>query len=266
MDRIGLTAFIYLFDLVGSLNSDYLLRYDLPVKSEGTLRFVNRRKIIESFPKILFDHFPRLYNECVAWGFERTCGVVFDEILPNSLPGRDDLETYELDVITLSAVLIESMMNRCDRNSDDSLSGSPIDGYDEKTCMITVSTALAKRLMRAGFVDQDHQTEFLMKLTNHFFIAKWAAKAALARGTAKGIAWFALPAANWLTGPASLGSVMSVAAELMDPAKVKAVETGTDGPVDSFGDELLYHNRLTDYHLPRLKEAPRYRQKMRTGE
>jgi hypothetical protein len=47
---------------------------------------------------------------------------------------------------------------------------------------------------------------------------------------------------------------------------VKAVETGTDGPVDSFGDELLYHNRLTNYHLPRLKEAPRYRQKMRTGE
>ena len=64
----------------------------------------------------------------------------------------------------------------------------------------------------------------------------------------------------------SLGSVLSVAAELMDPDKVKAVETGQDGPVDSYGDELLYRNRLTDYHLPRLKEAPRYRQKAKTGE
>ncbi|MBU6154339.1 MAG: hypothetical protein KGP28_08575 [Bdellovibrionales bacterium] len=258
MDRIGLTAFIYLFDLIGSMNMDYLSRYDLPVKTEGTLRYVNRRKIIQAFPGILFDHFPRIYNECVAWGFERTCGVVFNEILPNSLPGRDDLESYEIDVITLSAVLIESMMSRCDRNSDDVLSGNPIDGYDEKNCMITVSTALAKRLMNAGFVDQDHQTEFLMKLTNHFFVAKWAAKAALSRGTVKGIAWFALPAANWLTGAASLGSVMSVAAELMDPDKVRAVEAGTDGPIDSPGDELLYHNRLTDYHLPRPKKAPRY--------
>jgi hypothetical protein len=248
------------------LSSDYLARYDLPVKSEGTYRYVDRKKIIEAFPKILFDHFPRLFNECLAWGFERTCGVVFDEILPNSLPGRKDLEVYEMDVISLSAVLIESMMNRCDRNSDDSLSGNPIDGYDEKTCMITVATALAKRLMKAGFIDQDHQTEFLLKLTNHFFIAKWAAKAALARGTIKGLAWYAIPAANWLTGPATLGSVLSVAAELMDPDKVKAVETGQDGPVDSYGDELLYHNRLTDYHLPSSKEAPRYRQKAKTGE
>jgi hypothetical protein len=266
IDRIGLTAFIYLYDLVSSLNADYLKRYDLPVKAEGTLRFVKRRKIMEAFPKILFDHFPRLYNECVAWGFERTCGVVFNEILPNSLPGRDDLEVYEMDVISLSAVLIESMMNRCDRNSDDRLSGNPLDGFDEKTCMITVSTALAKRLMRAGFVDQDHQTEFLMKLTNHFFIAKWAAKGALARGTVKGIAWFAVPATNWLTGPATLGSVLSVAAELMDPAKVRAVETGQDGPIDSFGDELLYHNRLTDYHLPHPGEAPRYKQRAKNGE
>lgn len=266
MDRIGLTAFIYLYDLVSSLNHDYLTRYELPVRAEGTLRFVKRRRIMEVFPTLLFDHFPRLYNECVKWGFERTCGVVFNEILPNASPGRDELETYEMDVITLSAVLIESMMGRCDRNSDDRLSGSPIDGYDEKTCMITIGTALAKRLMRAGFLDQDQHADFLMKLTNHFFIARWAAKAALARGTVKGIAWFAIPASNWLSGSANLGSVMSVAAELMDPKKVKAVEENLDGPIDSFGDELLYHNQLTDYYLPKLKEAPRYRRKMKTGE
>jgi hypothetical protein len=259
IDRIGLTAFIYTYDLIAELNSDYRSRYDLQMRNAGTLTFIKRRKVMETLPRILFDHFPRLYNECLKWGFERTCGVIFSEILPNANPDTSEIQAYEMDVISLSGVLLESMMNRCDRDHDDRLNGGVIDGYDEKTCMITVGTTLAKRLMNAGFVDQNANAKFLINLTRHFVLAKWAAKASLARGTLRGIAWYTLPGTQWLSGPATLGSVLSVSAEIMDPAKVEAIEKNTIGHADSAGDELIYLHQLTDHYLPSTKEAPRYK-------
>jgi len=258
LDRTGLTAFIYLYDLIGELRVDFLKRYDLPIRTSGALSFVKRRKIIEALPKILFDHFPRIYNECVKNGFERTCGVLFTEILPDCSPGKDELETYEMDVMTLTGVLMESMMNRCDRNDDDLLTTSVVDGFDEKTCMITVSTALAKRLMNANFIDQNNNVNFLLYLTNHFILTRWAAKAAISRGTLKNVAWYALPGLTLKTGPATIGSIIKLAAEIMDPAKVDAIENKTIGHIDTPGDELIYGNQLTDHYLPSPNAAPRF--------
>jgi len=160
--------------------------------------------------------------------------------------------------MTLTGILMESMMNRCDRNGDDALSTNVLDGNDEKTCMITISTALAKRLMKSNFIDQSNNVEFLLYLTNHFIFTRWAAKAAITRGTLKGVGWFALPTAALFTGEATLGSIMKLAAEIMDPEKVDAIEKNITGHIDTPGDELIYNHELTDHYLPDPNESPRY--------
>jgi len=257
MDQLGITAFLYVYDLINSLREDYLTHDDLPVSHDGSLDHVKRRKIIEALPRILFDHFPRIYNACVAWGFERTCGVVYTEVLPSADEGRDDLETYEMDVITLSSILIESMMNRCDRDHNDRLSSSLIDGFDEKHCMINVSEALARRLMNANIVEKDSKAEMLMNLVRRIPFARWIGKVALARGSMHGMGLRVVPPISLISGPATIGSVLSLAAEFMDSDKVKAIENQTEGPQEDPGDELLYFKRLTNGYLPSQDQALR---------
>jgi hypothetical protein len=111
--------------------------------------------------------------------------------------------------------------------------------------------------MNANFIDDDQTAKFLMYLTKHFFVAKWVTKAAISRGTLGNMGWFAIPGTHFFTGSASLGSVLSVAAEIMDPKKVEDLNSGIEGKVDGPGDELIYLNRYTDFYLPTTEKAPR---------
>ena len=251
LDRVGITAFIYVYDLLTSLRQDYLDHYDLPIKVEGPNSYVKRRKIVEALPRMLFDHFPRIYNECLDWGFERTCGVVFTEVLPSADPGRDDLQTYELDLMNLSAILLESMTNRCDRNNDD------LFNYGEKDCVISIAQALVNRLMKANIITPDPSTQRLLGLINNVAIARWAGQTILTEGTTKAKWYRLIPPFSLFSGPASEGSVLSLAAQLMDSDKVKAIEAGVMGHHEDAGDELIYLNQLTEHYLPLNGRAKR---------
>jgi hypothetical protein len=162
-----------------------------------------------------------------------------------------------MDVMTLTSILLESMMNRCDRNGDDRLSTSIFDGFDEKHCMINVSQALAKRLMNANIIEKDSTSELLMNLVKKVPFVRWVGKVALARGSYKGIGIRWLPPFSLISGQASLGSVLSLAAEFMDSDKVSAIIGGTEGPHEDSGDELIYFNQLTDHYLPSQAQALR---------
>ena len=140
-------------------------------------------------------------------------------------------------------------MNRCDPNHDNKLSGRILNGFNEKHCMIDASTALALRLMRSNIVNPNDGAETWIKLVHGVPVVRWAAQSALEKGTLHGLIWTALPPASWLSPPATLGSVLSLAAEFMAPDKTKAIDDGTSGPVKSAGDELLYHHELTDHYL-----------------
>jgi hypothetical protein len=249
LDQLGITAFLYSNDLIGNLRDDYLAHYNLPVRVSGPLQFIQRRQVIESLPRILHDHFPKIYDECVQWGFERTCGVVFTQVLPNANVATGEIETYEMDIISLTSLLLESVMNRCDRNHDDRLSTSMFDGFDEKHCVISATSALAERLMRANIVDESRTAEKWMTLVRRVPLIRWAARGAISRGTLSGILWRTLPPFSFFSGAATLGSIMSIGAEFMSSEGVKAIENHTTGPVDSPGDELLYGNQLTDHYL-----------------
>ena len=257
LDRLGIATFIYVFDLMGNLRSQYMNDYDFNAVTEGPTTLIKRRKVVENLPRMLYDHFPRIYNECLDWGFERTCGVIFTEVLASAPQGKDVLEPVDLDMISLTSILLESMMNRCDRNHNDSLSTNNLDGFDEKHCLLTASGNLATRFMRANILEDNRTTNIILKVMKWLPPARSAAKVALARGTMKGIGLRAVPLISLVSGPAKLGGVISLAAEFMDPDKVDAILAGTVGHHEDAGDELIYSNQLTDKFLPSQQWALR---------
>ena len=250
IDRLGITSFIYVYDLLGTLRNEYMRSYDFAPVEVGSNTRIKRRRIVELLPRMLHDHFPRIYNECLDWGFERTCGVVYTEVLASSAKGTDYLAPSDLDILNLTSILLESMMNRCDRNHDDVLSTNLMDGFDEKSCALTVSTTLAKRLMNANLVDNNPKTQKLLGILNWLAPARWAAKVALERGSLEGIGIRAVPLVSLVSGPARLGGVFSLAAEFMNGDKVKAIEAGVMGEHKDVGDELVYLNQMTEKYLP----------------
>ncbi len=257
IDHLGITTFMYTYNLVSTLRDDYLTHYDLPQEPGNNTTYIQRKKIVESMPRMLFDHFPRIYNECLEWGFERTCGVIFTDVLSDPDKGKDTLEPNDIDTMTITAIMLESMMNRCDRNKNDMLDSNILDGFDEKHCAITVSEALITRLMSANIVKKNSKATLLMNLINKLAIARWAGKVAITKGTFKGIVFSALPPVSLFSGKASLGSVMSLAAEVMNTDKVVAIEDNTVPKEISVGDEVIFHNNLTLHFLPSIGQATR---------
>jgi hypothetical protein len=255
LDRLGITTFLYVYNLLENLREQFLIEYPLDLQKVGAIEWVSRRKIVENIPRMLHDHFPRIYNDCLSWGFERTCGVIYTEVLASS-PDNNLLEPVEMDILNLTSILLESMMNRCDRNKDDRISSNLIDGFDEKDCVISVSQALAIRLMNANIIDDEKKTRVLLRILNWLPPAKWMAKSAISKGTLKG-----LNANVWKD--ATLGSIMSLAAELMDPEKVDAINGKTFGHHEDTGDDLIYFQRLSDQYLPSKGLAPRTSQTLK---
>jgi hypothetical protein len=245
LDQLGMTTFLYIYDLLTDLRKQSLDTYAFEPVQDGTTTWIKRSKIMELLPRFLKSQFPRIFEECQKQGFERTCGVIYSEVLASAEPGKDVVEPIELDTLNLTSILLESMMNRCDRDHDGWLSATILDGYDEKDCILTVSRTLVTRLMNANIIDDERRTRVLLKIMRWTPPVQWAAKVALQRGTLKGISWRAAPPVSMFSRPATLGSVMSLAAEFMDPAKTEAIDAGIDGPLTDPGDEWIYRGRLT---------------------
>ena len=257
LDRLGITTFLYVFNLLMELRQQALDTYDFEPESIASTTWIKRKKIMELMPRMLRAQFPRIYNECITQGFERTCGVIYSEVLASPEKGSDSLEPFEIDTMNLTSILLESIMNRCDRNKDDKISTSALDGFDEKDCVISISQTLVTRLMNANILDEEKKTRTILKIVKWLPPVKWAAKVALQRGTMNGISWRAAPPFSLASRPATLGSIMSLAAEFMDPAKSEAIDNNTEGPQTDAGDELIYMNRLTKNHIPGAKMADR---------
>lgn len=249
IDALGITAFLYTYDLMGSLRDDYLNHYNFEKHVVASSEFIRRRSAVENLPVMLHDHFPDIYNSCLEWGFERTCGVIFTEVLASGNKETHEIATSELDTISLTAILLESMMNRCDQNHDGYLTTGIFHPTDEKHCMLDVSTALAERLMHANIVKATASAQNWINLVKGVAPVRWAAAGAISRGTLRGIAIKGLPPFSFFSKAATLGSVMSLAAEFMSGDKTKAIESGAYGPSDTPGDELLYQQQLTDHFL-----------------
>jgi hypothetical protein len=220
LDGTGLTGILYTYDRIRSMNPNTLNTFEIPIRSEGQNQYVKRKSVMDSLPGLLEHDFPKIYNSCLDYGFSRTCEIIFDEILSDSIPGTDEIEVQDLDVIPLAGILFERIYRHCDLNQDGKLIANRF--INEKKCIVDIGTRVAQGLMNAGFIKSEPKVRRLIALTQRFFGASWAAQAALTRGTLQGLRWYTVPGSRLTQRPASKGSVLSLIAEIMDPEKAAA--------------------------------------------
>ena len=252
IDTAGLAAWFEVYDELRSLNPRALLDCGVAFRESPRGKFLKRRTVMECLPRMIKEGFPRTYQECVGRGFERTCGVVFDEILPNPDPGSIELELHDADIIPFAGLLFERIYRHCDSDKSGTLDAG---GFrtSEKRCVVDLGVRIAEALMEAGFVKSSGKARRLLGWIRRPVPASRIAESALARGTLEGIPWYRQIGSVFERMPASPGSVLSLLAEIMNADKTRAIEADQTGPVDSPGTELLYHREMSRRFLPPLE-------------
>jgi hypothetical protein len=207
----------------GYLDMDSVLEHPIVAASTQTgEKIVSRGAFIKAMPVILKEFFPRLYQSCDDFGFERSCGTVFSNLIPG-LTDEDMMHATDLDVVTISAIFIENMLDRCDSNGDEKLSEAILDGSDELDCGFTHLKDMVERLMDARIIPNDPVTRGALGFINSFFLTRPLGKVSLARGTSKGVALRYIPSLI-IRDKATMGSIMGLAAEVIDPDHVEYLE------------------------------------------
>ena len=214
LDEIGLAGLFYSYDQIRSMNPDTFKSLGLTLRPEGTNDYVKRKEVMIALPALLEHDFPRIYQACLDYGFSRTCDIVFDELIPDPKPGSDELEVRDLDIIPLAGIIFERLYHFCDLNHDGKLTSNRL--MNEKKCFVDYGTRIAQGLMNAGFVKSEPKVRRLIKLTQSLFAVSWMAQVAITRGTLRGF--------RVIKRPATIGSIFSLLAEIMNPGKVAAVD------------------------------------------
>lgn len=248
VDRIGLASALHLVAHLTRVQNAYLHPLSdwkmaaNPVRARETPlkeTHVDRKSVVESLPALLADHFPRIYNECMRVGFAESCGVIFTEILPSpfALNGTE-ITTNSLDPLTIGAVFIESMLERCDANHDEKISRN---GYFRKTesqCVFYTSREVVLRLMNSKILENEASKRTLFDVASRFPLVRWSGEVAMINGKSKDIGlWSTLTIPFKRKG--RYGQILRFAAKVMDPAKVNALRSGkikSDDP----GDEVIF--------------------------
>ena len=229
LDRDAMTAILVFVDSFGTLRDFYLsdqlpgqkiVSYQHPTQDKV---MVDRPSAVDALPEILSTQFPRTYAACMAVGFERTCGIALDEVLPSADPGSNWTSAGDLDMLTLVVGSLENIFDSCDFDQNGGLSSSLWDGEDELDCTVSKITNIVKRLMESKLVKikNPKMVKFVLGTVDSIFLTRSFAKAALVRGTAN----------KAMIGPfrtinkeATLGSIYSLMAEILASDRVSALK------------------------------------------
>lgn len=229
LDHHSLTAVLNFVDSFGQYRDAYLGKSSVPLPTIASipvkyddkkqLAFFSRSELMQSLPKILASEFPRTFESCTAFGFEQSCGVFFAEILPKHGPdGSDWIPIGEIDLVTLTAAGLESLVDACDRNDDGKLAWSLLDGRDELDCAFSKASDITKRLIDSRIVHIGGPAAGLVPLVldvvDSNFLLRPFGKVAMMEGT-KGNVWMA-PIRLLRSKYATLGSIYSLASEVAD--------------------------------------------------
>jgi hypothetical protein len=237
MDQISLTAIFNMLDSFAKLRDSYLGVGNTPFPTTSIVQtkydaekqevFVRRQDVIERLPSILQQEFPRTYASCMEFGFERSCGIFLAEILPKTGDdGSDWITASNLDLITLTASGIESLVDSCDKNADSRLSWNLFDGKDELDCAFSSASDITRRLMESKIIRMDGLgkdiAKFVMRIIDSNFLTRPFGKVALMEGTKRHVLLAPLLMLKYRS--ASIGSIYAFAAEMADGDGVKKYE------------------------------------------
>lgn len=235
IDRLAVTAIMTAIDSLASYREKFISLIpptNLTRAPDTTEILVQRTAALHVLPEYLEGVFPRTSRSCTQFGFKKSCGIALDEILPRSSEaGTDRLFAGDLDVITLVGMMIEGLVDSCDRDGDALLSWNILNGDSELDCAYERAQGILKNLVAAGIIPmsrRDHfQTDAILFLLNTNPITRLAGKVAIARGTTDSLI------ANPFIAPfyqnASIGSLYGLISDITNQhrARAKPREGGT---------------------------------------
>lgn len=191
---------------------------------------VERASLIKNLPKILKDQFPRTYAACNKFGFDRSCGMTFDELLPAAPAGSRFIHANDLDLLTIVAVSMEGVIDSCDSDGDAKLSVDLFDGNDELDCGFHRVKDVVQRLIESRILNvkaaDARRAKFLLNAVNSVFLTRIAGKVALVRGTTKNLVLNYPLFLFYRT--ATMGSMYGLVADIANPDRAREIADGME--------------------------------------
>jgi hypothetical protein len=228
LDQGALTGILATIDILGDyrrsfLSRDATLAEPMIVKSSASGETILRRgAVIKAIDPLLREHFPRLHQSCMNFGWERSCETVF----MNLLAGKNDddlIFASELDILPIASIFLENLIDRCDENNDGKLTEKIADGSDELDCGFTHLKDMVVRLMDAKIIEDQKSIRNALAFVNSTFLTRPLGKISLARGTRKGTLIRYIPRIFY-NDRATMGSILGLAAEIIDPERIEMLD------------------------------------------
>ncbi len=242
IDRLGLTSTIWTIYAVSELEESYLKGLHVRTTNDGS-RFVARRAVVAALPSMISKNFPRINKACQSSGYAQTCGIVFTQLLPNPAENTDDENNdYDLDILSISALFMEGLLEKCDRNGNGIWESEFFKGNDEMDCTFNTVKTVVDRLMDSKIMANNRFARGILKVVNATSLTRVVGKTAMSRGTLHGIEFTGTVLSPFYQR-ATLGSLLHLTSELMNEDALKAIEKGQGPPASvtlSPGDELIY--------------------------
>ena len=199
----------------------------LPRFAEYDDMYVSRSLFFKHLPDVLEKFFPRTYASCNEFGFEKSCQIAFEALIPDSPKHPDQLNPGDLDVVSILAMGAEGLLDYCDRSHDNRLSWNFFDGNDELDCAETRAKEVIKRLIEAKIIRMDdpknaERTQILLNLQSANAIFRIAMKSAMMRGSSEYLL-LNIPL-FWFRSHASLGSIYGLISDIADPTRARSIK------------------------------------------
>lgn len=220
LDQLAITAIFETIDSLPKYRQTYLSLLDETQQKEKTQKpQVNRSEIMKRLPTLLNFTFPRTLESCNAFGFQKSCKIVFEHVLSSAHQDQEWMDANDLDILTIMASSIEGLIDSCDQNQDSRLHWSLLSNQDELDCGYLRAQETLKRLMESQVVDMtegdQEKSKILLWLINSTPVTRTNGKIALSRGTSKYLMANLLWAPFYFTPYATLGSTYGLIADLV---------------------------------------------------
>lgn len=240
LDQLAVTAILTTIDALPQYRDSYLAPagalpatelsmvnlYNVRIKRERETQewMVHRDSLMRNLPAVLKTSFPRTYEACMRFGFERSCGVALDKILSQPKPGSEYIHASDLDIITIIGIGMEGVIDACDRDGDSRLSINFFDGADELDCGFDLTQGIVRRLIDSRILEMSDgersKAAAILGFVNSTSVTRVMGKIAMARGTTEGMA-LRMPL-FWRYDHATLGSMFGLVADIADPDRARA--------------------------------------------
>lgn len=222
LDQLSITAILTHIDSLPQYRDSYLevLKEDHDSKKLQ----ISRDTIIQNIEPLLRENFPRTYESCTTFGFNKSCKVTFEKLFVQGPKMSEYIDVADLDILTITATGLEGLLDSCDQDHDSRLHSMLLSGLfnsnDELDCGYLRTQEILKRLIESRIVDMTEgdaeKTKILMWLMNATPITRVNGKIAMARGTTDYLMANILLAPFYFSPDATIGSIYGLIGEIWD--------------------------------------------------